>query len=125
MILPTKIDKKVLVILIVALVLVLLIGFAAYKYLTESASSVQNSVGGANTENQNPADSGKNQPENIPSVQVQLQAAGGAEEDDGFSVCLDKCGDGQCQASDPGCDKKNNMNCICSETKEECPQDCK
>lgn len=125
MILPTKIDKKVLVILIVVLALVLLIGFAAYKYLTKSASSVQNSIGGANTENQNPADSGENQSDGIPSVQVQLQAVGGAEEDDGFSVCLDKCGDGQCQASDSGCDRANNMNCICPETAQECPQDCK
>ena len=49
----TKIDKKVLTILIIALVSVLLICFAVYKYLSQPVVKVQNSAGAAQTESQN------------------------------------------------------------------------
>ena len=40
-----------------------------------------------------------------------------------FTVCLDKCGDGICQKPDPNC--KNDLNCVCPETKTDCSEDCK
>lgn len=39
-------------------------------------------------------------------------------------ICVDKCGDQICQKSDPNCDF-NTLGCTCSETAEDCPQDCR
>ena len=43
----------------------------------------------------------------------------------GLTVCLDQCGNGICEQSDPNCGKENSLNCICLESKQDCPQDCK
>ena len=114
----SKTDKKVLIILIVVLVVILLLGFAIYKYVAGSVDRVRNSVGGVETEQKS---------NNTPQVQIQ---AGGVQvqgESGGgmLSVCLDKCGDGICQEADLSCGESNNLNCICPETQQECPQDCK
>ncbi|MFH1968672.1 MAG: hypothetical protein ABIJ84_04785, partial [bacterium] len=47
----SKIDKKVLAGLVVVLIVLALVGIATYKYLAENTVEVQNSAGGASTEN--------------------------------------------------------------------------
>jgi len=95
-------NKKLLIAIIVILAVVLVAGFFAYKYL-------------------NPAEQPAEQPE-IP--QAQIEVGGTQKNGGGLSICLDKCGDNICQKSDPDC-KANSLNCICPETVQECPQDCK
>ncbi|TSC94499.1 MAG: hypothetical protein CEN87_468 [Parcubacteria group bacterium Licking1014_1] len=97
----SKIDKKVLITLIIVLAVILLVSFFAYKYFKEIKITVEDSAGGANIE--------------APEIEIEPQP--------GLFICADKCGDGLCQTSDPEC--KDNMNCVCPETKEECPEDCK
>ena len=46
----TKLDKKVLSTFVIIIIIILLIGFLVYKYLTEPTSKVQNYVGGAQVE---------------------------------------------------------------------------
>ena len=41
-----------------------------------------------------------------------------------FSICLDQCGDGICQAPPVAC-KEGDLSCVCAETQKTCPQDCK
>ncbi len=90
-------DKKFLIILVAVLVVILLLGIAAYRYLIADKANIQNSVGGIGTE-----------------IETQPQT--------GLFICADKCGDGVCQAPDPEC---KSMNCVCLENQQECPQDCK
>ncbi len=94
----TKIDKKILIILAIAFVIILALGFLVYKYLNFSGVEVENSAGGVKTES---------------------ELNKGA-----VTVCLDECGNGKCQKLDPGCDV-GSLNCICAETPQDCPQDCK
>ena len=61
----SKVDKKVLIILVAILVVILLLGFIFYKYMAGSIIKVQNSVGGAQTEQKT---------ENISSGKVKLNA---------------------------------------------------
>ena len=59
----SKIDKKVLTILITVLVVILLGGFAIYKYMAGSVTNIKNTVGGTETEIQataNPVNSSVN-----------------------------------------------------------------
>ncbi len=113
-------DKKNLIILIVIAAIVLVAGFFVFKYLGQTKGiDTQNSLGGANVENS--ADQAE-----IPKTQIEtggIQVEGGNIKG-GLIVCLDKCGDNICQKTDPNC-KENSMNCICPETHQECPQDCK
>jgi len=46
----SKIDKEVLATMFVLLVMIILIGFTAYSYIFGSATKIQNSIGGAQTE---------------------------------------------------------------------------
>ena len=111
-------NKNNLIISAVLLAVVLVAGFFAYQYFT-----------GAKIENNNPSD-GQNQhsAEVTPGdnsiienpVQIEADTGGG-----GLTICMDKCGDNVCQKSDPDCDTKKSMNCICPETPQDCPQDCK
>lgn len=116
----TKIDKKVLTILIIALIVILVSTFLIYKYISSSKTGVENTAGGVNTEEQ------KNQ-ENLltPQIEIEAEAVTGDSSSGGMLiVCLDKCGDSICQKIDEKC-QSQSLNCICPETKEECPQDCK
>ncbi|MCX6718465.1 MAG: hypothetical protein NTY81_02585 [Candidatus Staskawiczbacteria bacterium] len=121
----SKLDKKVLIILIALVVVILLAGFAIYKYTGNSGIKTQNSAGGAQTQTeQTPENSSAGQDNAIisaPQVQIQAQGENGGGS---LSICVDKCGDGVCQKTDPNCDA-NNLSCICPETLKECPQDCK
>jgi len=119
----SKADKKVLIILVVALAIILLIGFVVYKYAVGSIVKVQNLTGGAQTF-QGPENTSGDQSEpaiNVPQVQIQAQGGSGVG---ALSVCLDKCGDDICQKIDPNCNEDSNLNCICPENSQECPQDC-
>lgn len=119
----SKVDKKVLIIAVIAVVVILLVGLVVYKYVYNSANNVQNLTDGAQSDKTPTPDSTVNTP------QVQIQA-GGVQTQGGngagtLLVCSDKCGDGICQKTDPKCGNENNLNCVCPETPEECPQDCK
>lgn len=117
----TKIDKKILIISIAAIVLILLAGFLAFEYLTKPENKIENSIGGTGTEIQ---PDNQNSGEEVPKIGVNVggvQTEGGNQK--GLTICSDKCGDGVCQAADPEC--KKDMNCICAETPQDCPQDCK
>lgn len=111
----SKIDKKILIWIVIALVVILLLGLAIYRYMKEGGIKVQDTAGGIGTEIEN----------NTPQVQVQPEdiQAQGANGGGTLTVCVDKCGDGICQTSDPEC--KDSMNCVCPENQQECPQDCK
>jgi len=103
-------DKKVLAVLIILAAILVLGGLAVYSNVRVPNSEVQNSTGGA---------------QSGPLPEVQIQAEGDSGTGNGtFTVCLDNCGDGICQAEDQDCGK-NGLNCICAENKQECPQDCK
>lgn len=123
----SKIDGKVMQILIIALVVILLGVFIIIsQYFSGSLSSVpkvQDLTGGAQTEN----NSINKTANNTPSVQVQIGGVQANGENGGgiLTVCMDKCGDGICQKTDPNCGKNNTLNCICPETSQNCPKDCK
>ena len=97
----TKIDKKILIISIIAFVAILLIGFLVYRNL---------SFGGAKVESNNS------------SSQVEIETKG-TNNKGTITVCVDECGNGVCQKVNPYC--ADNLNCVCEETPQECPQDCK
>ncbi len=111
-------SKKVLIISIIVLILVLGFGFLFYKsifnkvYKTEIPTQ-QNTII-------------NDKPQQKPEVQFQTQSikAQGTNGGGTLTVCLDKCGDGICQKTDPNC-KSGDLNCICLETPKECPQDCR
>jgi|SRR3989344_2209873 len=114
----TKIDKKILITLIIFLILIAAAVFFAYKYL------VNNSPEKKITEEQEISSDISNTPEQTPNIKLQnpnieIQGIGAAT----LTVCLDRCGDGVCQKTNDNC-KDGNLNCICPETVNECPQDC-
>lgn len=118
----SKMDKKVLVIVGVILIVVLISSFFVYRYLKDLEKTVQNNEGEVKIKTPGeqiiiPDENSQNQdqPNNIPQVQLQPQGS--------LIVCADKCGDGICQPVGTICD--DNLNCVCSETKEDCPSDCK
>ena len=102
----STLDKKIITILVIVLVLLFLICFAAYEYFNPSKGNVENSVGGANTQAGN--------------IQIEAQGTNG---EGMLVVCQDKCGDSVCQEYDPN--NPNSLGQICAENKEYCPQDCK
>ncbi len=117
----TKMNKKVLIVSIVFLAVLLIAGFFFYKYLNQLPESVENSNEGASTENLS-----GDQNDNVPQFQIEEGGIGVQAENGGGSltVCLDKCGDTICQETDMECEGEGNLNCVCPETPEECPQDC-
>ncbi|HCC59833.1 MAG: hypothetical protein A2402_00375 [Candidatus Staskawiczbacteria bacterium RIFOXYC1_FULL_37_43] len=122
-----KMDKKILITSIIILIVILLGIFLFYKYIGTIGIEVQNTTGGANTEIQTDQQNTDDQNITDSSPQVEVQAEGEINylDSQGFSVCLDECGDGICLETDPDCGKvKNNLACVCPETSESCPQDC-
>jgi len=115
----SKIDKKVLIWLVIALVVILLIGIGIFRYISKSGIEVQDSAGGIKTEALGTDNNTSQLQIQAGDVQVEGNNGGGT-----LTVCADECGDGVCQ-KDNICDVNNNLNCICSETPQECPQDCK
>jgi len=109
-------DKKVFKILIIVVVAVSLAGLGTYFYLASSGIKVKNATGGVQTQGNNAAP-----------VQIEVGGvkAGGESGQGLLSVCMDKCGDDVCQKTDPNCGEGGNLNCVCPETPQDCPQDCK
>lgn len=122
-------NKKSLIILIAVIVIILLAGAGVYLYFQAPAPSVENSAGGAETtqkeekegvvDGQNKASENQQYDAQIGGIKVEGGNSGG------LTVCSDRCGDGVCQQADPDCGAGNNLNCVCPETKDDCPQDCK
>ncbi len=111
-----KIDKKILIILSIILVVVLIAGFFVYKYSREVKITTENNESGEIIET--PGEQSQEQsPINLENPQVETKPASG------LTVCIDKCGDGICQPANTDCG--NSLNCVCSETKTDCPSDCK
>jgi len=108
-------DKKILFfIILIIIAAVAAAGVFVFKYLNQGSGETSTSAGQ------------KNPLEQTPQVQmggVQVEGENGQNNAGGLIICLDKCGDGVCQKSDPDC--TDSMNCICPETAEECQQDCK
>ena len=117
------------VIIIIAVIAVLAVGVFAYRYFTAPASNTLNT----SSTPPSSAEQSAGQPSSSSNsagvgTQVELQTQGvKAQSANGggtLSICLDKCGDGICQAQDTTC-KSGDLNCICPETHASCPADCK
>jgi len=128
----SKIDKKVLIVSAVCLIIVLLAVVLIFRSFSPGTPEIQNSVGGTNTsEPENQSTQSSDQPavqETNESSQVQsetgIRVEAQAENGGGtLFMCEDKCGDGVCQADDPNCAQTGS--CVCAETADDCPQDCK
>ncbi|OGZ73415.1 MAG: hypothetical protein A2998_01310 [Candidatus Staskawiczbacteria bacterium RIFCSPLOWO2_01_FULL_37_25b] len=123
----TKIDKKILITSVIIFVIILSAAFLFYKYIGSVGTEIENTAGGSNTETQTERQSSdeENITDSAPQVEIQAEPITGDSNSQGFSICLDECGDGICLETDPDCGKdKNNLTCICPETPQECPQDC-
>ena len=95
--------------------------FFVYKYTTETAMKAENINDEAKIKA--PLDgildkTEESKLEGMPGVQTE------GTDSERLIICADKCGDGVCQKTDPTCEK-GNLNCVCAETKQDCPQDCK
>lgn len=104
--------NKILMIVILVVPLLFIGGFSLYKHIVPTKTDYIIRETGDNSEktSNNTADQ-KNKIEDIPT---------------GLYVCADRCGDNICQFADPECGEENtNLNCICPETNQDCPQDCK
>ena len=109
-------NKKILIISIIVLVVVLALGFIVYKYIVSVPVEVQNVAGGAQVQN----DASDQVKVDVDGIKTEPVNGGGT-----FNICLDKCGDGICQETDPKCGEDINLGCVCLETSQDCPQDCK
>jgi len=119
----SKIDKKILIIALIIFVIVLGVGILVYKNFKDNKPNIENSLGGANTVNENEQNQTQEN-NNLPQIQAEIKTEGNTGIGS-LTVCLDQCGNGVCQKSDTNCEKNDGSNCICAETPQECPQDCK
>ena len=121
-------NKKRKMMLIAGTVLLLLaftVAFYIYSSKTNSQNNLENSQTPTAQEQTMDAeffqpDQQSQQNKKVPMVEI----GGETITSGGLSVCLDKCGDGTCQAQETICEG-GNLNCVCIETPAECPQDCK
>ena len=114
-------NKKILIGAIVLVIIVLfLLGIFVFKNYFQKQNITQNPINTQNTEQPSVNN-------DIPSIQIETQGGTintqGASGQGGLIVCMDKCGDGICQKTDPNC--KDGSACICPETNNDCPKDCK
>lgn len=103
------VNKKVVVMSVVALAALSLIGAGVYQYMSSKNTAMQD-ISQPNSSEQ--------KEDTMPSIELEGNFQGG------LSICSDKCGDGICQKTDVKCEG-GNLNCICTEDAKECPQDCK
>ena len=97
--------------------LILALGFAGYQYFSGRNLNIQ-SENGQNSFQQAPKEAEKKDDTVDSEGEIEVITGGGG----GLTICADKCGDGVCQSQAEECE---NLNCICFEDKQECPQDCK
>lgn len=108
-------NKNIVIICSLLLILALVFIFAlAYKYQNTAVPDNKSSPSQLKEDNMGLQDQG---------VKVLEPKIEGGDSGGFLTICADKCGDGVCQETDADCD--NNLNCICQETSQECPQDCK
>ena len=90
--------------------------------------TVENTNEGAYTENSLPEENSNTSPNGSFAQDLPLQGSNveidGTGPQGGLTICVDQCGNGECQKIDPRC-AAGDVNCICSESPAECPQDCK
>lgn len=107
-------NKKKLTVILLILVLILIAGFFLFKDIKKDNFGIENSLGGSNTESQTI--------EVSPGIEVTAQGTNGGGQ---LTICADNCGDKVCQQPTAECGKEGNLDCICPEDPETCPQDCK
>ena len=95
-------------------------GVGVYQYLMMDNDSKKEIT----TEQEVPNSDVKNQESNpvleLENNGIEIQGGGGGS----LTICGDKCGDGICQSTVSDC-KEGSPNCVCIESKNDCPQDCK
>ena len=104
-------------------------GFAFYNYGLNVNNDAAQQSAQENTENSDQATvlTGTPESEQNPdaagtNVGVEVEATSTSPKGM-LLVCIDKCGDGICQ-NVAACEE-GDMNCVCTENKQECPADCK
>ena len=115
-----KIDKKILVIL---LIIVVVVGIGTYALLVNRPNKVENQENQMDTTTDTSSiQIQKNNPASqLLDGEVKVEGTNGGGT---LTICSDKCNDGICQTTNADC-KDGNLNCVCPETKSDCPQDCK
>jgi hypothetical protein len=104
-------NKKTLLILVIAFVVLFVAGFFIFQY-TDKIESVQGNPAGSQETESSPA----NNETGSEKIEEATKPTGS------LLICADKCGDGICQISNENC---GEIDCICLETPQDCPQDCK
>jgi len=121
-----KMDKKILITLIIVLVTILLAVFLFYKYIGSIVIEVENTAGGSNTEMQLEQQSSGDEDITDLMPEIEVQANSDSNDAEMLIVCLDKCGDSICHDTEKEWQQEDkNSNSICPENPQECPQDCK
>ena len=109
----------------IILVVLVLGGLAFYQYSVSNTQQQKSSD--SNQQNTDQEDNNTAEVQ-IEGIEFNGSDTSGGEGDSGpqggLIVCVYKCGDGICQKDNVSCDA-NDMNCICQESIQECPQDCK
>ena len=119
-------SKKSVTIIVVLIVLTAAIAFVVYEYMTAgTAKSLQNG-NQANQALEIPAELKNEKPISQKNATVQVGGikAQGSSGQGTLIICSDTCGDGVCSNAVPVC-KEGDFNCICAESHESCPVDCK
>jgi uncharacterized protein YpmB len=116
-------NKKTIIFSIIIIIIILVVGFLFFNHAKAPTQNLE-----SNTEQKieaNPQNLNNNQPEiKVESPEIEISTDKG-QNPSGVLVCVDKCGDSVCQTEDPNCTSNSDLNCICPEAKEDCPQDCK
>jgi regulatory protein YycI of two-component signal transduction system YycFG len=113
----SKIDKKILIIVGIIAIIILIAIFFAFKYSKLVGETVRN-------EEESTTTGASNSDQIQPSISlegIQIETDSGLQSD--FTICVQQCGDGICQPAGTIC--IDNLNCVCAETKMDCPNDCK
>lgn len=112
----SKIDRKVLIVLVIILIMALVAGILSYRYLKQVREEIKQKetekIEGAGWQ------TGILEIQNEPDSQV----SGDSDDNSFITICVDKCGDNFCQTVDSI--SSNDSNLPCSETPETCPKDC-
>lgn len=104
-------NKKITIAIIILAGIIILATALGYMYWYKKPAVPQQTETAENSQN--------------PVLQEQLPIITSAPaKQGGLVICSDKCGDGICQTEDLQC-QGGDLNCICSETRQDCPQDCK
>ena len=110
-----KIDRRILIAIGIVLIVALIAGFLVYRYSRDIGETAQNNGSEIIIETPGeqiitPSENAQTEPQ--PDLPVQP----------GLTVCADKCGDGICQPAGTIC--QDSLNCVCAETRADCPSDC-